>query len=217
MHPSERLPPNYRYPERDVVARDLGAGRDSSNQRIGTTPEESEYYAGSPPVAPLSNASAHYSGSENHQFANSKPSIGKRMFRAVVRFFFAVLIGVGVTLAWQSYGDEAKEMIRTRAPSLGWLLPVTTMESPMMATTLPELMQQLKPMSLDLAIVRRSLEQLAAKQDQLAAKQEQMAQNVATLQEVEQDISQKISSLPSSQAVHIPPRKSLSPVEQPLR
>ena len=52
---------------------------------------------------------------------------------------------------------------------------------------LPETVQQLKPLSLDLAIVRRSLQQLAANQNQLAAKQDQITQNVATLQEVEQE------------------------------
>ena len=60
----------------------------------------------------------------------------------------------------------------------------------MAAATLPELVEQLKPMSLDLVIVRRSLEQLAANQSQFAAKQEQIAQNIATLQEVEQEIIQ---------------------------
>ena len=63
-------------------------------------------------------------------------------------------------------------------------------------------------MSLDLVIVRRSLEQLAANQNQFAAKQEQIAQTVATLQEVEQEIIQ---------AAHPPPRKPPSSTGQPLR
>ena len=54
----------------------------------------------------------------------------------------------------------------------------------------------------DLAVVRRSLEQLAAKQDQ-------MAQNIATLQAAEQDIRQKMSSPPASRAA--PPRKPPQP------
>src|SRR5262245_40672890 len=44
----------------------------------------------------------------------------------MARFLLAVLIGIGATLAWQTYGDEAKqivgtwatETIRSRAPSL---------------------------------------------------------------------------------------------------
>ena len=86
------------------------------------------------------------------------PSIGRRIFRALVRFSVAVLIGVGATLTWQSYGDEARKSVRTWAPSLVWLLPVTT----------PKSMQQLEPITRDLAAVRGSLEQLAVKQEQMA-------------------------------------------------
>ena len=65
----------------------------------------------------------------------------------------------------------------------------------------------------DLAVMRNSTEQLAAKQEQmaqnieqLAAKQEQMAQNIATLA-AEQDILQTRSSPPLSGSVSPPPRK----------
>ena len=141
------------------------------------------------------------------------PSISRRIFRAVARFFIAALIGVGVTLAWQSHGDQAKSMVGKWAPSLGWWLPVSTTKlppdvpqsapvtervAPARAASSPELMQQLvEPMAHDLAVIRRGLEQLAAKQ-------EQMAQDIATLQAVEQ---QRMASPPSSQSVPIPPRK----------
>jgi hypothetical protein len=96
-------------------------------------------------------------------------------------------------------------MVRTWAPSLAWLLPASTTKSPdgqaFAAATSAALVQQLKPLTLDLAIVRHSLEQLAAKMEQLAAKQEQMVQNIATLQAVEQDIGQKMSSPPQSRTV----------------
>ena len=144
-------------------------------------------------------------------------SIGRRTSRAFARYSIVFLIGIGVTLAWQSYGDEAMEMVRTEAPSLAWLLPVSTAKSPAdgqwsAAATSAELVQQLKPVALDLVIVRRSVEQLAAKIEQLAAKQDQMAQNIATLQSVEQEISQKLSSPPQSRAV--PPRKPPQPTAQ---
>ena len=74
------------------------------------------------------------------------------------------LIGIGATLAWQSYSDEAMEMVRTEAPSLAWLLPVSTAKPPpdgqaSAAAVVPsaELVQQLKPMAVDLDIVRRSV------------------------------------------------------------
>ena len=92
---------------------------------------------------------------------SDRPSIGRRMFRALSRFSIAVLFGVAATLAWQSHGDEAKEMFRTWVPSLAWLLPVSATTSAASAS-LPQLAQQLESMARDLAIVRRGMEQLAA-------------------------------------------------------
>ena len=79
-------------------------------------------------------------------------------------------------------------MVRAWAPSLGWLLPVSPSA---------ELQAQLKPVAVDLAIMRRSVEQLASNQDQLARKQDQMTQAFATLQGAEQDISQNIFFSPA--------------------
>ena len=143
------------------------------------------------------------SGLKNAQFRSDRPSIGRRIIRAFGRFSFAVLIGVGCTLVWQSYGGE---MVKAWAPSLGWLLPASP---PGPAVTSTELQQQLKPMAIDLALVRRSEEQLAANQDQLARKQDQMAQAIATLQAAEQDIRQNILALAplAPKAVHVPPPK----------
>jgi hypothetical protein len=152
------------------------------------------------------------SGLKDDQFTSETRSIGTRVFRALARFFIAVLIGVGVTLGWQSYGDEAKKMARTWAPSLSWLLPVSKMKSPSdgqmsaaSAAPSPELVQQLKPMAVNLADIRRSIEQLASRQ-------ERMDQNITTLQTIEQDIRQKISSPPPSRAT--PPRKPPQPTAQ---
>jgi hypothetical protein len=80
-----------------------------------------------------------------------KASAGRRMARSLVRFSIAILIGVGATLAWQSYGDEAKEIVRVRAPSLSWLLPDSTKStldgqaSTPAGVTSAELVQQLRP------------------------------------------------------------------------
>jgi hypothetical protein len=106
-------------------------------------------------------------------------------------------------------------MVRTWVPSLGWLLPVSTIKAPAPAVTSAELQQQLKPMAIDLALVRRSEEQLAANQDQLARKQDQMAQAIAALQAAEQDLSQQILALapPASKAAHV----SSKPVQPPAQ
>jgi len=127
------------------------------------------------------------------QPASGRPSIGRRMLRTLFRFSVAVLIGVGATLGWQSYGDEAKEMLVAQVPTLGWVLPVPTMKSPVVAATSTNSMPQLAPLASTLDAVRRSVEQLAAKQDQ-------MARNIAALRAAEEDVRQKTSSAPSAPA-----------------
>jgi hypothetical protein len=142
--------------------------------------------------------------------ASGRPSIGRRIFRALTRFSIAVLIGVGATLGWQS--DAAKEMLVARVPALAWVLSVSTTKPPVVATTSTDSMQQLAPLASNLDVVRRSVEQLAAKQ-------EQMAQNIAALKAVEEDIRQKISSTPPAaapapQAASIPQPKPPQPKAQ---
>ena len=44
----------------------------------------------------------------------------RRASRAFVRYLAAICVGVAATLAWQSYGEEAKQTIATKAPELGW-------------------------------------------------------------------------------------------------
>jgi len=72
--------------------------------------------------------------------------------------------------------------------------------------------QQIKLIVVDLAMVRRNIGQLATNQDQFAAKQEQMSQNLATLQQVEQDVRQQVLSPPAPKAArppaHNPPQTS---------
>jgi hypothetical protein len=153
------------------------------------------------------------------------PSVGGRIVRAAGRYLVAVLIGVGATLTWQAYGDEGKQLLRARVPSLGWLFSVSTKspsdstasgQGPVVAQSTPvtqtgettaavtsrELVQQLDPVVRDLVVVRHSLEQLAGKQDQ-------MAQSLATLQAAEQDLRQKMSSPPPPRPA--PPRKPPPP------
>ena len=77
--------------------------------------------------------------------------------------------------------------------------PVTQIApAPVAAVISPELVRL--EVARDLAEMRNSVEQLAAKQ-------EQIAYNIATLQAAEQDIIQKRSSPPLSGPVSPPPRK----------
>jgi hypothetical protein len=124
-----------------------------------------------------------------------RPSLGRRMFRRVSRFAIVLLLGIGATLGWQAYGDMGKQMFATYVPEYAWLLsylPGTKPPAPVAvaaAGSNPAL--QLEPLAANLAAsieyVRRSVEQLALKQDQ-------MARNIAALQAVDEDIRQKISS-----------------------
>jgi hypothetical protein len=115
--------------------------------------------------------------------ASNRPSTITQTSRALSRFSVVLFIGIGATLAWQSCGGE---LVRAWAPSLGWLLPPSPSE---------ELQAQLKPVAFDLAIMKRSVEQLASNQDQLARKQDQMTQAFAALQAAVRDINQNILAL----------------------
>lgn len=160
-------------------------------------------------MKPSINSSHSYRFGEG-QVTSGRPSIGRRIFRSLSRFSTAVLIGVGVTLGWQSYGDAAKEMAVARAPMLAWLLSTSATKSPVVAATSPGPAQQLEPLASNLDTVRRSVEQLAFKQ-------EQIAQNIAALQAVGEDIRQKMSFTapsPAPQAASIPQPKPAQPRTQ---
>jgi hypothetical protein len=103
---TESPPLNDDYPERDVEASDLDPERASSNRVYRLRPD----------------AAYRSSGFRNAQFRSDRPSVSRRLTRSLVRFFLPVFIGVGGTLAWQSYGGE---MVRALVPSLGWLLPAS--------------------------------------------------------------------------------------------
>jgi hypothetical protein len=131
------------------------------------------------------------------------------MVRSVSRFFAVLLIGVGLTLGWQSYSEQLNEIITGWAPSLAWLLPAPSPNKTPEAAISSEVAQQIKLIAVDVAIVRRNLGQLAVNQDQFAAKQEQMNQNIATLQQLEQDVRQQVVSQPAPKPVRPPAHNPL--------
>ena len=119
-----------------------------------------------------------------------RASLGKRMFRSVARFVILIAIGVGGTLGWQAYGDMAKQMLAERAPEYAWLLsylPAARPPAAVAAAASPKL--QLEPLAANLDFVRRSVEQMALKQ-------EQIIRNIAALQAADEDIKQRMSSPP---------------------
>src|SRR5258708_35658443 len=110
-----------------------------------------------------SNYSSRSSSRKHDQVASDRPPLGRRIFSTLARFFIAVLIGVGGTLAWQSYGDAAREVVIVRAPTLAWLLSVSTTKLPAVAATSADPMLRLPPLSFPLVVGLRSVEQPPAK------------------------------------------------------
>ena len=107
----------------------------------------------------------------------------------------AALIGVGATFAWQLLSVST-----TKSPQP---VPITQAAAPAAAAISPELVQQLEAVARDLAVVRDSVEQLAAKQ-------EQMAQSIAKPQAVKRNVKHKMSSPPRTNAPPKPAAQALS-------
>jgi hypothetical protein len=82
---------------------------------------------------------------------------------AFVRFLMIFFIGVTATLAWQSYGDATRETITSWSPRLAWLAPPAAP-----AGASPD---QIVAISRDLAVVRQSVDKLAADITKLQAPQ----------------------------------------------
>jgi hypothetical protein len=150
-----------------------------------------------------------------------------RALGAFARYLVAILIGVAVALAWESYGAATKQVIATNAPELGWSPEAKQMiagwmqqfgwtnseETPRAAPDVeaavapkapaapsidPEQMQQLM----------RSLTTLRQSVDQLAGSQDQMAREIERLQKADVEILAKITSPP-------PPRPIAAPAHKP--
>ena len=54
---------------------------------------------------------------KDDRLPSKRPSPGKRASRALARFLITFCMGVGAILAWQSYGDAAREMIASSSPA----------------------------------------------------------------------------------------------------
>ena len=108
---------------------------------------------------------------------SKQPSVRGRAARSLIIF----CMGVATTLAWQSYGDEVREMIAISYPQLGWLAPQSAF-----AETAPEPNApvnasdalELKSILINVAALRQSVDQLAV---QFLASQQQMASDIARL------------------------------------
>jgi hypothetical protein len=133
-----------------------------------------------------------------------QPALRNRTSGSFTRYLITFCVGIAATLAWQSYGGAAREIVSERYPLLAWVAPQTPAPPTVaaMASITSVDPQELKTISLDLAAVRQRIDQLAASQDQVT-------RDVSTqLQQNRQEILDKISVL-SPQPT--PPRKPAPP------
>lgn len=134
---------------------------------------------------------------------NGMPSRRGRILLAVARLAVTFAIGVGITLAWQPYGDAARTMIAKASPQLGWLAPV--------AVAAPSQPRSAGSPS-DLEVVRERIDRLAASQEQvtrsvalLTAGQERIAEEIGRVREVEEYLLYKTSYKGAEAAPARPP------------
>src|SRR6266481_3741091 len=181
------------------------------------SPAQSEFSEGSLPVKPSVEAPAiRPADLQNDRSPKRRQPLGGRVPLAVARFLITFCVGVAATLAWQSYGDAAREMIANSSPQLSWLAP----QAAPVAQSAPDAIapaaspaaaadpQPLSSVSLDLDAVRQSV-------DRIAAGQEQMAREINKLQAIEQYMLYKNSEPPSRPAAA--PAPAPRPVPRPAQ
>jgi hypothetical protein len=157
-----------------------------------SSPAQAEFYAGLLPVEPsVEPPAVRPPALENDPFPNGKPSLRKRASRALARFLITFCIGVAATLAWQSYGDAARELIVNSYPQLGWLAPQaapTAHSAPgivgLAAQAAPSPDQQrLNAISLDLEAIRQNVDRIATSRDQITRSVDRIAPSIVAGQE----------------------------------
>jgi hypothetical protein len=144
----------------------------------------------------------------------------RRSSRSFGRYLIAICVGVAGTLAWQSYGDAAKQVIATRAPELGWSPQAKQMIAswtvgwmkPPAEKTAPEAVASSKapPVpAIDSAQVQQIAQSLAALREtvgQIAASEDQTSREIARLESAVAELILKFPE-PSAQPPAAPARK----------
>jgi len=153
-----------------------------------------------------------------------RPSLGKRASRGLVRFLIVFSIGVGATLAWQSYGDAARAMIATSWPQLASLAPEPT---PAPEQTAPEqtaapqvaISPELQQLKEDLAQLKQELQQLKEMPAALASLQQSVDRLAGGQQQIAGTIAKLGTQKPASppRPAPAPAPKSLTPPQSEVR
>jgi hypothetical protein len=82
----------------------------------------SDFSAGPRVTEPSLDATLRPADLNSNPSPTDRPSLSRRTSRGLARFLVMACVGAAATLAWQSYGDTAKQMIADSAPQLSWLL-----------------------------------------------------------------------------------------------
>jgi hypothetical protein len=90
----------------------------------------SDFSAGPRVTEPSLGATLRPADLNNDPSPTDRPSLGRRTSRSLARFLVMACFGAAATLAWQSYGGTAKQMIANSAPQLSWLLSLPAMNPP---------------------------------------------------------------------------------------
>jgi len=118
---------------------------------------------------------------ENDQSQDGWRSLAKRALLALITFS----IGLAAALAWQSYGDAARERIA----------PTASLNA--IAVDLHAVRRSIDGLAISIAAsITTSREEITRSVDQLSAGQEQVTREITKLQAVEQDILERISTPP---------------------
>ena len=177
------------------LAHDAMRYSSESQTRMG-----SDFSAG-PPILPV-DMNFRPAAVNNVQVPGDRPSIGRRAVRAFTGFLLTACIG-GAGVAWQFYGDAAKQIVASWAPQLvltsSPLLenpgppeqpsPPTVQAAdanvapPQLAAPAQTAPEGVAPMARDLASMGQEIEQLKASIEQLKASQQQISRDVAKASE----------------------------------
>ncbi len=178
--------------------------------------EEEAYIA--PRIAPLEPSIVPDQRATVEEIKGSKPSVARRIFRT---FIYGFVVAALVTVAWQAYKDDStKGMIsawlsatsRSVDPNVA-AAPKTSDQAavlpqsavPVGAEVSKDVQLQLQTVVNELAVVRRTVEQIASKQ-------EQMGQDIAALQAAQRDVTLKVVSLTQAAAAQ---RKIVQKIAHP--
>jgi hypothetical protein len=125
-------------------------------------------------------------------FSDEQPPYGKRGWHPVTHFLIVFFLGAVATLAWQSYGRAAREMVAGSFPQLRWLAPQTAV-----AETAPDRLDQITR-SIDRIAgdVATTQERITHSIDHLTAGQQQMTREIIRLQAISQYVPSKKEESP---------------------